>query len=63
MSTLERLLVLSQSSFNSERLADKCCEVRSFMDSKRELYIGMQPFTEFLLLAWVGADVIFSIAG
>ena len=61
-STLERLLVLSQASFSSESLANKCRKVCTIMSNKCELYIGTQSFTEFLLLAGISADVIRSIA-
>ena len=61
-STLERLLVLSQTSFSSESLADKRRKVCAIMSNKCELYIGMQSFMEFLLHASVSADVIRSIA-
>src|ERR1041385_9284770 len=61
-STLEGFLVISQSSFNLECLADECRKVCEIINSQCELHIGMQSFTEFLLLASVGVDVILSIA-
>src|SRR3990170_6354736 len=63
MSALERLLAFSQSCFNLERFADKRCEVRAIKDCKCEFYVSTESFTEFILLAGVSADVIFSIAG
>ena len=62
-STLERLLVLGKTSFSSKSLADKRRKVYAIMSNKCELYIGMQSFTEFLLLTSVNVDVILSIAG
>ena len=61
-SALERLLVLSKTSFSLESLANKCRKVCAIISNKCELYIGTQSFTEFLLLAGVSADVIRSIA-
>src|SRR3990170_4357822 len=63
MSALERLLAFSQSCFNSERFADKRCEVCAIKDCKCEFYVSTESFTEFLLLVGVSADVIFSVAG
>ena len=62
-STLEGFLVISQSSLDLESFADKCRKVYTIMNNKCELYIGMQSFMEFLLLACVSADVILSITG
>ena len=62
-STLERLMVLSQSSFDLESLPDKGCKVRTIMKDKFELYIRTQSFSEFLLFASIGGDVSLIIAG
>ena len=56
-------MVLSQSSFDLEILADKGRKVRTIMKDKCELYFKMQSFSESLLFASAGGDVSLSIAG
>ena len=55
-------MVLSQSSFDLESLADKGRKIRTIMKDKCEFYFRMQTFTESLLFASVGGDVSLSIA-
>src|SRR4051812_12558157 len=55
--------MFSQSSFGLKSLADKRNKVCTINDGKCELYIRLQSFSEFLLFASVGGDVILSIAG
>src|SRR3954470_8771515 len=62
-STLERFSIFSQSSFSLKSLADERCKVCTIKESKCELYLGLQSFSEALLFASVGGDVFLSIAG
>src|SRR3954471_21917655 len=62
-STLERFSIFSQSSFSLKSLADERRKVCTIKESKCELYLGLQSFSESLLFASVGGDVFLSIAG
>ena len=63
MGALERLLVFHLAGLLLDSLVNQSSKVGEVMNSECKLDVWVQSITELLLLASIGGDIIFSIAG